>query len=149
MRVRDLMTRKVFTARPDKRLLVAREIMDWAHVRHVPVVDERGRLVGMVSHRDLLRASVSTLHTTLSVAERDQHLAQLTVAQVMQHPVHTVTPDTHLRVAAHRMREQRFGALCVVEDERLVGILTEADLLGLVERLPDAVLDQARPLRAA
>ena len=62
--------------------------------------DAQGRLVGIVSHRDLLRASVSSVETHIVRAERHQHLAQITVAQVMQAPAHTVAPETTVRQAA-------------------------------------------------
>lgn len=78
MVVRDLMSSPVFTIREDKRLRAVEEIMQWAHVRHVPVVDAEGRLVGIVSHRDLLAAAVSSLAIKISQAERAQHLAAAT-----------------------------------------------------------------------
>ena len=74
MNVRDYMTLKVFTLLSDKKLFIALDIMNWAHVRHVPVVDRAGRLVGLISHRDVLRASISALSTTVANLERDQHL---------------------------------------------------------------------------
>jgi len=63
MRVRDIMTTKVFTIGADKKAFVAKEIMEWAHVHHIPVVDSSNRVVGIISHRDILRASLSALDT--------------------------------------------------------------------------------------
>ncbi len=54
MLVRDFMTKKVFTLQIDKKVFAAQQIMNWAHVRHIPVVDRERRLVGIVTHRDLL-----------------------------------------------------------------------------------------------
>ena len=61
MIVRDYMTKQVFTVRFDKKLLAVREIMNWAHVRHVPVVNASGAVVGIISHRDLLHAAISSV----------------------------------------------------------------------------------------
>lgn len=136
MTVRQIMSTKVFTVRQDKKLFVAGELMDWAHVRHVPVVDANGRLVGVVSHRDLLRASISSVETHIVQAERRQHLAQITVAQVMQTPTHTVTPETTVRQAAATMRTFHIGCLPVIERGALVGIVTAHDMLGLIVHSP-------------
>ena len=138
------MTTKVFTIQPNKRLRAVEEIMKWAHVRHVPVVDDHGRLVGIVSHRDLLGAAVSTLQVKISEVERTQHMAAIDVQQFMHHPTATIGPDERVQRAAHLMRSRKIGCLPVLEDQRLVGIVTEADLLHIVEELPDAAL--ARPV---
>ncbi len=132
MTVRQIMSTKVFTVHPDKKLFVVGEVMEWAHVRHVPVVDAHGRLVGIVSHRDLLRASISSVETHIVRAERRQHLAQIAVAQVMQAPAHTVTPETTVRQAAAIMRTFHVGCLPVIENGVLVGIVTAHDMLGLI-----------------
>lgn len=140
MRVRDVMTTDVFTIRPDKNILVAEEMMQWAHIRHVPVVDQRGRLVGVVSHRDILRASISQVASRVADAERHQHLGAISVAQMMHEPVQTVSPDALVQEAAGLMRRRKVGCLPVLEEDRLVGIVTEYDLLAVIERLPTKVL---------
>ena len=133
MLVRDLMTPKVFSVRVDKKLLIAREIMDWARVRHVPVVDTGEHLVGMISHRDLLRASIASVSTRVADVERRQHLWTIPISEVMQTDVHTIAPDAPVREAARLMRTHKIGSLPVVSDGRLVGIITEHDLLKLLE----------------
>lgn len=143
MTVKQVMSTKLFTVQPDKKLFVVGELMDWAHVRHVPVVDAHGRLAGIVSHRDLLRASVSSIETRAVRAERHQHLAQITVAQVMQAPAHTVTPETTVRQAAATMRTLHIGCLPVIEQGVLVGIVTAHDLLGLIVHSPSLSMPQA------
>ena len=70
MLVHDLMSKPVFTVREDKHLRVVDEVMKWNHIRHVPVVDAGGRVVGINSHRDLLAAAVSTLAVRISQVER-------------------------------------------------------------------------------
>jgi CBS domain-containing protein len=143
MRVRDVMTTKVFSIQPNKHLRAVEEIMKWAHVRHVPVVDNHGRLVGIISHRDLMGAAVSTLQVKISEVERNQHNASIEVQQIMHHPTATIGPDERVQRAAHLMRSLKIGCLPVLEDQHLVGIVTEADLLHIVEELPDVAL--ARP----
>ena len=135
MLVRDYMTKDVFTLRVDKKLVIADELMKWAHVRHVPVVDQDGRLVGIVSHRDLLRASISSIETRVAAAEKRQHLASVTVREVMQAQVQTISPDAPVQEAAKLMRERKIGCLPVVTDGRLIGIITESDLLRIVAQL--------------
>jgi CBS domain-containing membrane protein len=134
------MTTNVFTIKSDKHLRAVEEIMKWAHVRHVPVVHPDGRLAGVISHRDLMGAAISTLQVKISEAERVQHLASSHVSDLMHHPAATINPDERVQRAAHLMRSLKIGCLPVVEEGRLVGIVTEADLLGIVEKLPDAAL---------
>jgi CBS domain-containing membrane protein len=137
MFVRDLMSAPVFTIKEDKHLRAVEEIMNWAHIRHVPVVTASGRLVGIISHRDLLAAAVSSLAVKISQAERAQHLAASDVRHLMHKPIETIGPDETVQRAAHLMRRHKIGCLPVVERDRLVGIITEADLLGIVEGLSD------------
>jgi CBS domain-containing membrane protein len=126
------MTTKVFTIQAGKHLRAVEEIMKWAHVRHIPVVDERGRLVGIVSHRDLMGAAVSTLQVRIAEVERMQHSAAIEVRQIMHAPTATIGPDERVQRAAHLMRSLKIGCLPILEDQHLVGIVTEADLLPIV-----------------
>ncbi len=136
MRVRDHMTAKVFTIRVDKKLLAVDEIMGWAHIRHVPVVDAQGKVVGLVSQRDVLRSTLSDLAST--PVDRRSQLGRVNLADVMRREVLTVGPDESVQTAARLMRKHKYGCLPVVEGDRLAGIITEHDLLAVVERLgPD------------
>jgi CBS domain-containing membrane protein len=142
------MSTNVFTIKSDKHLRAVEEIMKWAHVRHVPVVHPDGRLAGVISHRDLMGAAISTLQVRISEIERVQHLSAIEVRQLMHHPTATIAPDERVQRAAHVMRSLKIGCLPVLEDQRLVGIVTEADLLHIVEELPDAALTRpVTPLR--
>jgi CBS domain-containing membrane protein len=134
MLVRDYMTSQVFTVRFDKKLIAVREIMNWAHVRHVPVVNAAGGLVGIISHRDLLHAAISSVAAAPEI-ERSRQLGSVPLVQVMKTDVQTIGPDESIRKAASLMRKSKIGCLPVVEDDRLVGIVTEYDLLGIVESL--------------
>ena len=143
MQVRDVMSSPVFTIRDDKRLRAVEEMMKWAHVRHVPVVDGAGRLVGILSHRDLMRAAVSSLAVRIAEVERAQHMAAAEVRTIMRQPPSTIGPSESVQRAAYLMRSQQVGCLPVVEGDKLVGIVTEADLLAIVERLD--VIPGGRP----
>jgi CBS domain-containing protein len=127
------MTRKVFTLRIDKQLIVAREIMQWAHVRHVPVVSTSGQVVGMVSHRDLLAASIASV-SGAAEPQRSQHLWTVSIQTVMRAPVTTIVSTATIHEAAALMRIQKIGCLPVVDNTKLVGIITDYDLLGALEQ---------------
>ncbi len=136
-KVEDLMTRKVFTLDEEKRLFIAQQIMDWAHIRHVPVVNSQRRVVGLVSNRDVLRASISIVSSKVAKAEGQQHLTGIPVRDVMRAPVQTVAPDQSVQEAASLMRRGKIGCLPVVNaQQELIGIITEYDLLKIVEELP-------------
>jgi acetoin utilization protein AcuB len=107
--------------------------MQRCHIRHLPV-QEHGRLVGMISDRDL-RSVLPSPATSLAVWELNYLLDQLTVGEVMTRFVMTVAPDVSVAEASGRMLGQRIGALPVVEDGQLVGILTRSDVLRAFRRL--------------
>jgi CBS domain-containing membrane protein len=134
MIVRDYMTKQVFTVRFDKKLLAVREIMNWAHVRHVPVVNASGAVVGIISHRDLLHAAISSVAAAPEV-ERSQFLTSVPIVEVMKADVQTIGPEESVRKAALLMRKSKIGCLPVMEHGKIVGIISEFDLLGIVENL--------------
>lgn len=127
-RVRDAMTAEVATLRPDDKLSIADDVMRLGRIRHLPVVDAAGVLRGIVSQRDLLRSA-------LLASDRKsprRHLKTLVVAEIMTRDVVVAAPDDALREAAAVMLGRKLGCLPVVEDGKLVGIITEADFVGLV-----------------
>jgi acetoin utilization protein AcuB len=103
-------------------------------IRHLPVVAGRGRLIGIVTDRDL-RQVVFDAAVGGRLGDEAAGLGELPVREVMTWGVVTVTPRTDLRTAAALMRERRMGALPVVEGARLVGMLTEHDLLAALVAL--------------
>jgi CBS domain-containing protein len=135
-RVRDCMTTKVLTLESDKKLIVVQEMMGFAHIRHIPVVDKDKRLVGVISHRDLLHAAISSVAAAAPI-ERRQHLWAIRLADVMRTDVQTIGPDAPVQEAAARMREGKIGCLPVVYGGKLVGIISEYDLLGIVAGMPE------------
>lgn len=146
MKVSDLMTTAVFTLRLDKQVFIAQQIMDWAHIRHVPVVDHRWRVVGLVSHRDILRASVSTVSSKVAKLEQRQHLSGISVREIMQSDVRTSSPDASVQEAAGLMLKEKIGCLPIVDVEKqLLGVITEHDMLRLIKHLPEGMdLNRAR-----
>jgi acetoin utilization protein AcuB len=132
--VRDWMTRRVNTIRPDTRLSEAARLMGSRRIRHLPVVEPPGRLVGIVTARDLRQAVFAP-----AVQDHPERLSSvldgLVVRDVMTRGVLTVRPATPIRDAARLMHERRVGALPVVERDRVVGILTESDVLRAFQRL--------------
>lgn len=130
MKVKEIMTTELVTLRKTHTLDLVEDIMSWQCIRHVPIVDEHDRLVGLVTHRDLLRASISSL---AKMSEKDQREIYRTVpvTEIMRTKVSTVTPDTDLRDAAAMMIDEKLGCLPVLDGRRLVGIITEADFLTL------------------
>ena len=127
-RARDLMTEGVYAAAPDDDLATLCDLMSRRNVRHMPVVDLRGELVGLVSHRDLLRHQIIDRDGKPAFATRAA-IAHLRVKHLMTHPVCTVELDTDIREAAQVMYKHKYGCLPVVERGRLVGILTESDFV--------------------
>lgn len=136
MRVSDYMTTSVFSIRNTRGLIGAREIMNWAYVRHVPVVDEHLKVVGVLSHRDLVRASAAPARPSDDRIGVARDLWSVPVTEVMTTDVRTIGADAPISEAAKAMRHGRFGCLPVVDEAGvLVGIITEHDLLRVVEEL--------------
>lgn len=127
--VKHLMTSPVVSLFREQTLPLVEDIMHFKHIRHLPVVDEERRLIGLVSHRDLLRAQISSL-SGLTVAERRARQEEVRVYQLMTSDVWTVAPDTLASIAGGTLVDHKFGCLPVVDaDHRLVGIVTERDFL--------------------
>jgi CBS domain-containing protein len=111
------------------RLDLADQVMKLGRVRHLPVLDAEGRLVGIVSNRDLLEAALTSV-LAFAPEQRRGFLRSIDVAEVMTREVETVDPDTPLGVAANRMIRHKIGCLPVVRsDGVMVGLVTETDLL--------------------
>ena len=129
LKVRDLMTSGVFAVLPDDPLSDLQRLTEGWRVRHAPVVDESGTVLGVVSQRDLL-ARTAVGRPAASPDEEAADLATLTVGDVMTAHVETASPDDDAGDAARRIFDGKHGCL-VVADERmhLRGILTEADFV--------------------
>ncbi len=127
-RVSEVMQAEVATLAPDERLDLADDVMRLGRVRHMPVLED-GRVVGLVSTRDTLAASL-TKALEFDPAARRAFLRSVEVAEVMTRDLVTVEPDATLREAAALMVQRKIGGLPVVKpDGTMVGLLTETDLL--------------------
>lgn len=132
--VADVMTHEVRTLTGDENLRYLQDSMDLHRFRHMPVVSD-GRVVGVVSHRDILRASASTLmpHN----GQQNEFLGRhFHAAGIMAGDVTTVRGTMKLREAAQLMGERKLGCLPVTDDDgKLIGIVTEADFVKLAARM--------------
>jgi acetoin utilization protein AcuB len=131
MLVREVMTRNVAAIDPDMSVRDVTALMEIRRVRHFPIVEERDgmdRLVGIVSDRDL--RAVGSPHPSA----RPDVTVHDAVRRIMNAPVVTVHPDDAIEDAARRLRHHRVGALPVLEDDRLVGIVTAVDLIDAMAR---------------
>jgi len=128
--VRTIMQEKIVTISASESLSTVEDIMRLGRVRHMPVVSS-GRLVGVVSERDLLRSSLSSLSSHRS-AERKAFLYAVEIGRVMSQPPIVIGPDASIRQAARVMAENKIGCLPVVSGDELIGIVTETDVLRWV-----------------
>ena len=129
--VGQFMTTDLFTVRPDDIVDFAATLMDWRHVRHVPVENDAGEMVGLVSHRALLR---------LVAQGRVGKEHQVTVAEIMNAEPITINADTPTVEAIRLMREKKLACLPVTRDDKLVGIVTEHDLIIVASYVLEAQL---------
>lgn len=127
MLVRDRMTPNPTTVTPDTSVKEALELLRSRAFRHLPVVDREGRLVGITTEKSLVYASPAS-DLSLSVFEVDFLLSRMKVEQVMTREVVTVSPDLPIEEAARVMIDHRIGCLPVVEEGRLIGIISDTDI---------------------
>ena len=137
MKVRDIMVKEVATLDVNDELSLANDIMRLGRIRHLPVV-EGSRLAGIVSERDLFRSSLAQ---ALGYGTKDTRdlMKTMHIKDIMVPAVITVTPETPLCDAVRLMLNHKIGCLPVVENERLVGLITETDIL--VQYLKDCGAD--------
>jgi acetoin utilization protein AcuB len=135
LKVGDVMTPDPVTLSPEESLMEALQTMRLRGIRRIPIV-VGGKLVGLLTEGDLKRAEPSTLSDT------QEHFTQVMegtpVARIMIENLVTTTADAALLDAARVLYTNKYGALPVVEGERLIGILTDNDLIGALVRLLEA-----------
>jgi len=131
LKVKDIMSRNVQVVRRNDQLAVADTLMKQSRIRHLPVLDEDGKVCAVVSQRDLFRGALLRALGYGGRAEESM-LRQVAVKEAMSPEVHTISPDTPVADAARMMIERTIGCLPVVEGEKLVGIVTETDFVKLV-----------------
>jgi acetoin utilization protein AcuB len=132
MRIRDMMTKNPITVDSSTLVLDAQKIMKEQNIRRLPIVD-KGKLVGIVTHHDLLEASPSPA-TSLSVHELNYLLSKMKVKDIMKKNPVTITPDTPFEEALRIGQEKKIGSFPVVDKGKLVGIATESDIVRFLTR---------------
>jgi len=132
LRIEEFMTTDLFTVRPEEPIDLVVNLMDWKHIRHVPVENDSGRVIGVVSWFDVVHhyaRATDLVHDSLPVSA------------VMQEKPAAVPPETPVFDAIALMRRDKLASLLVVKDDNLVGIVTERDILNitahLLERHPE------------
>lgn len=130
MLVGERMTKRPITTAPDTPIEEALKVMRESKVRRLPVVDKKGKLVGIVAEKDLLYVSPSPA-TSLSIHELHYLISRIKVQDVMTRDVITGTEHTPLEEAARVMADNKIGSLPVMRDDKLVGIITETDVFKI------------------
>jgi CBS domain-containing membrane protein len=134
LRIKDIISTDVTTLKRNDKLSLADDIMNLGRIRHLPVLDDdEQQLVGILTQRDLFRGALAQALGYGRHAQR-KILDSLAVKDVMAGEPITTSPDTPLAEAARVLGERKIGCLPVVENGRLVGIVTEADFVALVAR---------------
>lgn len=128
--VKDWMSKNPVTISSKSTLPEAHTLMRDKNVRRLPVVDQ-DKVVGIISLTDVMEAKPSDA-TTLSIYELNYLLAKLTVAKIMTKSVRSISPETPVADAARLMLDYKIGGIPVVENEKLVGIITESDIFRMV-----------------
>jgi CBS domain-containing protein len=130
------MTTNLFTVDEEESLELVASIMDWQQIRHVPVEDDSHRLVGLVTHRGLLRALASP---------SEKPLETLAVRDVMLTELVTASPDMTTIEAIELMRAHTLSCLPIVKGDQLVGIVTEHDFMRIAGQLLEESLRNPGP----
>lgn len=124
--VEQFMATDLFTVRPEDVVDLAANLMHWKHVRHIPVEDDEGKLVGIISHRDLLE---------LFALGKTSEKSEIVVRDVMKRNLITITPETPALEALNIMRDKNIGCLPVLKAEKLIGLITAYDFLTVSAKL--------------
>ena len=129
--VDEIMTTQVVTVQPEDSLLSCMGLMADHNIRHLPVVNKHHQLLGIVSHRDLLRADLSCLSTKKGTEETSREtINNATVSDIMNTSVKTATPLTGFRSVGLLLQKEKFGCVPITDKGILVGIITDTDFVS-------------------
>lgn len=131
--VREIMMGSPVTLKPDETLDLANDVISLGRIRHIPIIED-GRLVGVLSERDMMGAATTTIFG-LKRKSKSALLKSVLIKDVMKKKVVTVKPDTPIKDAAHLMKEKKIGCVPVVNEGSLVGLVTTTDILRYVENV--------------
>jgi CBS domain-containing membrane protein len=140
IKVAEIMSSPVVTLQADHGIGLAEGVMRFQHIRHLPVVDEHGSLVGLITHRDLVKTLSYELGKPIDLTRHRGFT--IPVRRIMQSAVWTVTPLTPVLEAARILRDHKIGCLPVIENKRVVGIVTAEDFLMLLTRFLETRRDR-------
>jgi CBS domain-containing membrane protein len=134
--VADLMTTDLFTLFEDDNITLAEEMMKWRNIRHIPVINDKNEIVGLITSRDILKISVSTL---AGISQKDQRMLhdRIQAKDVMQKKILTIPMKTPLYTAAKLLSSNKVGCLPIIGNGKLVGIITEADFVKFFTKKVD------------
>ncbi len=132
--VKELMMEQLYTLKPTNTVHEARDLMLDKQVRHIPIVDYDGKFIGLVTKRDILAASISSL-VDIDKTERDELDDGIPIAEIMITDVVVAQENASLLDAAQNILDQKYGCLPIFRNETLVGILTESDFVRLAIHL--------------
>lgn len=139
--VAEIMAQDLKTLSPEQSLEDARQLMAQHHIRHLPVIDAAGALLGLVTQRDVLAAADSSVMHDASDHSAERYVA---ISAIMQSEIHTVDESASLRGCALHMHQHKLGCLPVLRDGKLVGIITDADFVVIAASLMEQ-LEQTEP----
>jgi CBS domain-containing membrane protein len=130
--VAEIMTREPYTLGPDDSLATARELLTEHHIRHIPILNGEGSLIGVVSQRDVLAASDSSVLSRNANGAMEKYVA---LSSIMTSPVQTADESASLRGAAMHLLKHKVGCLPVLRRGKLVGIVTDSDFVAVAVNL--------------
>ncbi|MEQ1636588.1 MAG: CBS domain-containing protein [Methylococcales bacterium] len=137
MRVEEIMTTKVFTVKQHDLIDRVFFLINYEKIRHLPVVD-KGKVIGIISDRDLYKALGPKTNSNAiegSVKSSELQVVETRVQNIMRRGVITTTPDALVSSAAGIMAEHKIGALPVIDNNKLVGIVSATDILRVFSKL--------------
>ncbi|MBU1041816.1 MAG: CBS domain-containing protein [Proteobacteria bacterium] len=140
-KISELMTSPVYSLRETDTLQSARVLMDQKRIRHVPITAGNNVFKGLITNRDVLANTISHL-ADIDQATQNEIDAGIPLQEIMRTDVRTVSSEDTVKEAANILYNNKYGCLPVVDDGKLVGIVTEADFLQLTIQLLEA-MDQA------
>lgn len=140
--VNDMMVRKPLTLSSSHTILDAKKLMDTKRIRHIPIVSKDGKLEGLVTQRDILSAQSSS--TEKLISEKNDPM-QASLAFLLNRSLFTVEPSASLKAAALYMQKHKIGCLPVINQHKLVGIITDSDFIAIAINLLE-IQEETEPM---
>ena len=134
MTVKRMMKKNPITTTAETSIVDVADILKENHIHRLPVLDKKGKLIGVITEKDILHASPSPV-SSLSVYEMPYMLSRLKVSNLMKKDVRTIDPDTTVEEAAKIMVDDDLSCLPVIEGEKLVGIVSKSDMFKVLYEL--------------